>query len=139
MFFKESGIEAGSVLVKINHIFVETLEYHETISYLKQWKPPLRLGFRCAPSKHGFLKKYTKDKDRRDQRVWKSRYFSLEAGHLQYRDSDTSSARGDIPLMGSSVSILAGPDIGPLCCFRVLSGVTGIILQVAACLKINTV
>lgn len=127
--FKDSGIEAGSVLIAINDIDVTSLPYRETISHLQQWKPPLRLRFRKAPSKFGFLKKYTKDKTREDLRVWKNRYFSLEAGHLQYRDADTSTTKGDIPLMGSSVSILAGSDIGDLCCFRILSGVTGIILQ----------
>ena len=109
---------------------MDNLNYLDTISHLKQWKPPLRLTFRKAPSKFGFLKKYTKDKENRDLRLWKKRYFSLVAGHLQYRDADTSEAKGDIPMMGSSITILAGPDIGDLCCFRVLSGVTGIIIQV---------
>ena len=88
------------------------------------------IGFRKAPSKHGFLKKYTKDKSGQNQRTWKNRYFSLAAGHLQYREAESSSTKGDIPLMGSSISILTGPDVGDSNCFRILSGVTGIILQV---------
>ena len=88
------------------------------------------IGFRKAPSKHGFLKKYTKDKSGQNLRTWKNRYFSLAAGHLQYREAESSSTKGDIPLMGSSISILTGPDVEDSNCFRILSGVTGIILQV---------
>jgi hypothetical protein len=129
--YKESGVEAGSLLSSINDIAAESLSYHEAVAYLKQWKPPLRLGFRRAPSRSGFLKKYSreKDKDQKELRVWKNRYFTLRAGHLQYRDAEDSAIKGDIPLMGSSISILTGPEIGESFCFRILSGVTGIILQ----------
>ena len=125
-----SGIEAGSVLITINGIKVDDISYSEKVSYLKQWKPPLTLGFRKAPTKSGFLMKYTKEKSNEDMRLWKKRYFVLEAGHLYYRDAESTAVRGDIPLMGSSISILAGTDIGMMSCFRILSGVTGVILQV---------
>ena len=104
-------------------------KYYEIIATLKHWRPPLHLSFIKCPTKSGFLKKFTKDKGRSGSKVWRNRYFSLESGHLQYREKEHTLTKGDIPLMGSSVSILAGPDIGERCCFRILSGVTAIILQ----------
>ena len=127
--FKESGVEAGSVLTKINGVPIVDQKYYEIIATLKHWRPPLHLSFIKCPTKSGFLKKFTKDKGRSGSKVWRNRYFSLESGHLQYREKEHTSTKGDIPLMGSSVSILAGPDIGERCCFRILSGVTAIILQ----------
>ena len=127
--FKESGIEAGSVITKINGVSVESAPYHETIAALKEWRPPLCLGFKRSPSRCGFLRKYTKDKAKCGSRVWRNRFFCLEAGHLQYGEAQHAPMKGDIPLMGSSVSILARKDFGSRCCFRILSGVSGVILQ----------
>ena len=127
--FKESGIEAGSVITKINGVSVESAPYHETIASLKEWRPPLCLGFKKSPSKCGFLRKYTKDKAKCGSRVWRNRFFCLEAGHLQYGEAQHAPMKGDIPLMGSSVSSLARKHLGSRCCFRILSGVSGVILQ----------
>jgi hypothetical protein len=52
-----------------------------------------------------------------------------------YYSSDDESApvRGDIQLMGSAVSLVAHTEIGQHFCFRVVSGVSNLAMQVCLC------
>ena len=119
---KETGVMIGSILTQVNGDSVVLESYQSTIDRLKNWKPPLKLGFRRTPIKTGFLKKHSKaqrsssNKESGNytslvqpglngivtsgppspQRVWKRKFFSLENGRLQYRDNDCA----DAPIKG---------------------------------------
>ena len=97
---KDSGVLIGSILTSINGESVVLQSYLTTITKLKNWKPPLTLGFRRTPLKCGYLMKHSKSKKSTEtelkdipgaasSKVWKKRFFSLENGRLQYRDSDS--------------------------------------------------
>lgn len=44
-------------------------------------------------------------------------------------DSPTAALKGDVPLMGSAVALMPSTETGKFFCFRVLSGVTSLIMQ----------
>lgn len=107
--------------------------YSQTIERLKNWTPPLKLTFRVAPSKKGYLMKQSVHKKNRAvaKVVWKKRFFTLSEGTLIFSDSDSPSAKimGEIPLMGGAVNLVPFDEVGRNCCFKVLSGVSQLIVQ----------
>jgi PH domain len=129
----ENGIVVGSVLSSVNMNSVVLGGYQYTIELLKNWQPPLRLGFRLAPEKAGFLLKESKSRKDPTKRVWKKRYFCLGHGKLCYKDTqaETEPFKGEIPLMGSAVSLVPAQQAGKFFCFRFMSGVIGLTLQSA--------
>ena len=107
--------------------------YAQTIERLKNWTPPLKLTFRKAPEKKGYLMKQSVHKKNRSvaKVVWKKRYFTLGEGTLLFSDTDAPNARvmGEIPLMGGAVNLVPFEVAGRNCCFRVLSGVSSLVVQ----------
>ena len=107
--------------------------YSQTIERLSNWTPPLKLTFRAAPSKKGYLMKQSVHKKNRAvaKVVWKKRFFTLSEGTLIFSDSDAPSAKimGEIPLMGGAVNLVPFDEVGRNCCFKVLSGVSQLIVQ----------
>jgi hypothetical protein len=124
------GISVGSALSSINGESCVLLSHERTIGKLKNWKPPLNLGFRRPPKKSGFLVKLTCRKDGTYNNL-KKFYFCLDDGRLVYKDDDQPSrkVRGGLPMKGSAVSLVSPSETGVLCCFRVVCGVTSLDLQ----------
>ena len=54
---KDTKVFAGSALTAVNTQSVILYNYTDTISLLRGWKPPLKLVFRKAPEKCGYLMK----------------------------------------------------------------------------------
>jgi hypothetical protein len=63
--------------------------------------------------------------------VWKKRYFTLKEGILVFSDSDSPTAKvmGEVPLMGGSINLVPFDVAGRNCCFKVLSGVSSLVVQ----------
>lgn len=59
---KDTNVFAGSALTAVNDQSVVLYNYADTISLLRGWKPPLKLVFRKAPAKEGFLMKQSTGK-----------------------------------------------------------------------------
>ena len=129
--FRETGVSIGSALSSVNGESCILQPYQFAIGKLKNWKPPLHLGFRQAPKKSGYLVKLSRQRKGGTHRNWKTRFFSLGEGRLVYKDEDSTHAslKGDVPLMGSAVSLVSSTEIGKFFCFRVVSGVTSLIMQ----------
>jgi hypothetical protein len=93
----------------------------------------LKLTFRTAPTKKGYLLKQSIHKKNRAvaKVVWKKRYFTLSEGTLIFADSDSPTAKvmGEIPLMGGAVTIVPMEETGRSFCFKVLSGVSSLVVQ----------
>ena len=131
---RDTNVYIGSALVEINGASVTLLTYQQTIEKLKNWKPPLRLGFRRAPHRAGFLIKQARSQRSGNRKVWKQRFFILDEGRLMYKENDSpeASLKGDVPLMGSAVSLVSETESGKPFCFRLVSGVTCLIMQAAS-------
>eukprot|EP00602_Paraphysomonas_sp_CaronLab_P002567 CAMPEP_0185019052 /NCGR_PEP_ID=MMETSP1103-20130426/1667_1 /TAXON_ID=36769 /ORGANISM="Paraphysomonas bandaiensis, Strain Caron Lab Isolate" /LENGTH=968 /DNA_ID=CAMNT_0027549131 /DNA_START=36 /DNA_END=2942 /DNA_ORIENTATION=- len=129
--FRETGVSIGSALTSINGESCILKSYAQTIEQLKNWKPPLHLGFRRAPKKSGYLVKLSRQRRGNTQKNWKERFFVLEEGRLVYKENDSPDAavKGEVPLMGSAVSLMSSAETGKFFCFRVVSGVTSLIMQ----------
>jgi hypothetical protein len=129
--FRETGVSIGSALTSINGESCILKSYSHTIEKLKNWKPPLHLGFRRAPKKTGYLVKLSRQRRGNTQKNWKERFFVLEEGRLVYKESNSpdSPTKGDVPLMGSAVSLMSSTETGKFFCFRVVSGVTSLVMQ----------
>jgi hypothetical protein len=126
---RETGVHVGSALTSINGKSVVLQQYHATIDKLKNWRPPLQLGFRRAPHKEGYLVKLSRQRRGTNQN-WQKRYFLMAEGRLIYKEkSDDPNVKGDIPLMGSAVSLISSSETGKFFCFRVVSGVTSLVMQ----------
>ena len=65
----DSDISVGSVLTEVNGTRVEGQSYVSTVASLKEWRPPLQLWFRAAPTCGGFLRELTPTSNK-----WKVRY-----------------------------------------------------------------
>ena len=128
---RETGVYIGSALTSINGESCVLKSYAQTIERLKNWRPPLHLGFRRAPRKSGFLVKLSRQRRGNTQKNWKERYFLLDEGRLTYKENDSADApiKGDVPLMGSAVSLISSAETGKFFCFRVVSGVTSLVMQ----------
>jgi hypothetical protein len=135
---ESSGVELGSILHSINGRSIILQPYSLTIDELKGWKPPLTLGFRRLPCKSGYLKKRSSNMNSDDTSlspyVWKSRFFKLEFGRLVYHETDDlnrSPVKVDIPLIGSSISLLDRLENSneEKYCFRLLSGIKAFVLS----------
>jgi hypothetical protein len=125
----ETGVSVGSVLYSVNDTPVTLCPYPDTIKMLTGWKPPLTLGFRHSPRKRGWLSKQSRGRNS-SVKNWKDRFFVLEGGRLSYFEDDKGSdIKGDIQLMGSAVSLLNHSETGQFFCFRVVSGITSIVMQ----------
>eukprot|EP00602_Paraphysomonas_sp_CaronLab_P006782 CAMPEP_0185017452 /NCGR_PEP_ID=MMETSP1103-20130426/406_1 /TAXON_ID=36769 /ORGANISM="Paraphysomonas bandaiensis, Strain Caron Lab Isolate" /LENGTH=972 /DNA_ID=CAMNT_0027546873 /DNA_START=174 /DNA_END=3092 /DNA_ORIENTATION=+ len=129
--FRETGVSIGSALTSINGESCILKSYAQTIEKLKNWKPPLHLGFRRAPRKSGYLVKLSRQRRGNSQKNWKERFFVLEEGRLVYKENESPDApvKGDVPLMGSAVSLMSSAETGKFFCFRVVSGVTSLVMQ----------
>jgi hypothetical protein len=127
---RETGVKVGSALMSVNSDDVMFARYQETIGRLKNWRPPLTLTFLKSPEKRGFLVKESRGRHS-SSRNWKKRFFVIEQGRIYYKDKDDSSCeiKGDIPLMGSAVSLASSQETGKFFCFRLVSGVTCLIMQ----------
>eukprot|EP00604_Paraphysomonas_vestita_P002618 CAMPEP_0174818500 /NCGR_PEP_ID=MMETSP1107-20130205/1172_1 /TAXON_ID=36770 /ORGANISM="Paraphysomonas vestita, Strain GFlagA" /LENGTH=1084 /DNA_ID=CAMNT_0016030393 /DNA_START=1357 /DNA_END=4611 /DNA_ORIENTATION=- len=127
---RDTGVSVGSALTSINGESCVLKTYAQTIERLKNWRPPLHLGFRRAPKKTGYLVKLSRQRRGNTQKNWQRRYFSLGDGRLMYKETETSSeVKGDVPLMGSAVSLLSSSETGKFFCFRLVSGVTSLTMQ----------
>eukprot|EP01041_Mallomonas_annulata_P009074 gene9074-18797_t len=130
--FKDTGVYIGSALVSVNDNDVTLFTYQATIEKLKNWKPPLKLGFRKAPHKQGYLVKQARSTARGAfKKTWTQRYFVLDEGRLMYKETDATelTLKGDFPLMGSAVSLVSEEETGRPNCFRLVSGVTCLIMN----------
>lgn len=127
---RDTGVYVGSALISVNGIDVTRLSYAQTIEKLKNWKPPLQLGFRKAPFKAGFLNKQARTSRSNSRKNWKPRYFILDEGRLMYKENDTTdmTLKGDVPLMGSAVSLAQESETGRPFCLKLVSGVTYLIM-----------
>eukprot|EP00518_Triparma_eleuthera_P016001 CAMPEP_0197545766 /NCGR_PEP_ID=MMETSP1320-20131121/673_1 /TAXON_ID=91990 /ORGANISM="Bolidomonas sp., Strain RCC2347" /LENGTH=985 /DNA_ID=CAMNT_0043105301 /DNA_START=176 /DNA_END=3133 /DNA_ORIENTATION=- len=123
-------VSIGSALTKVNGEDVVLADYQSTIQRLTAWQPPLSLGFRLAPEKRGWLTKQGRGRKSK-RKNWKPRYFVLAEGRLSYFSSDGPDAvlKGVIHLMGSAVSLVHRSETSQYFCFKVVSGITGIIMQ----------
>eukprot|EP01042_Synura_sphagnicola_P000045 gene45-44_t len=132
--YRDTNVYIGSALMEINDVNVSLLNYQQTIEKLKNWRPPLKLGFRKAPHKAGYLMKQARSSRGGARKVWKQRLFILDEGRLMYKESDAPEAplKGDVPLMGSAVSLVAESETGKPFCFRMVSGVTCLIMNAAS-------
>lgn len=128
--FRDTGVSVGSALTSINGESCVLKSYAQTIERLKNWRPPLHLGFRRAPKKTGYLVKLSRQRRGNSQKNWQRRYFSLGEGRLVYKELETSTeVKGDVPLMGSAVSLVPSSETGKFFCFRLVSGVTSLVMQ----------
>lgn len=126
---KDVNVAIGSALMAVNGMDVSLLRYVEAISTLKNWRPPLRMTFLKPPEKEGYLMKESRGR-RSNSRNWKRRYFVLKEGKLIYKESNTATeAKGEIPLIGSGISIQKFEETGKYFCLRIVSGVTRMIVQ----------
>lgn len=127
---RDTGVSVGSALTTINGESCVLKTYAQTIEKLKNWRPPLHLGFRRAPRKTGYLVKLSRQRRGNTQKNWQRRYFSLADGRLMYKETETSTeVKGDVPLMGSAVSLVPSSETGKFFCFRLVSGVTSLTMQ----------
>ena len=85
---------------------------------------------RLAPEKRGWLTKQGRGRKSK-RKNWKPRYFVLAEGRLSYFSNDGPDAvlKGVIHLMGSAVSLVHRSETSQYFCFRVVSGITGIVMQ----------
>lgn len=123
-------VSIGSALTTVNGDEVILADYTKTIQRLTAWQPPLSLGFRLAPEKRGWLTKQGRGRKSK-RKNWKPRYFVLAEGRLSYFSNDGKDAvlKGVIHLMGSAVSLVHRSETSQYFCFKVVSGITGIIMQ----------
>jgi hypothetical protein len=127
---RDTGVSVGSALTSINGESCVLKSYAQTIERLKNWRPPLHLGFRRAPRKTGYLVKLSRQRRGNTQKNWQRRYFSLGDGRLMYKETETATeVKGDVPLMGSAVSLVPSSETGKFFCFRLVSGVTSLTIQ----------
>ena len=127
---RDTGVVVGSALMAVNNEDVMFAKYQETIGRLKNWRPPLTLTFLKSPEKRGFLVKESRGRHG-NTRNWKRRFFVIEQGRIYYKEKEGASAeiKGDIPLMGSAVSLASSQETGKFFCFRLVSGVTCLVMQ----------
>mmetsp|Transcript_14187 Transcript_14187/g.26565 ORF Transcript_14187/g.26565 Transcript_14187/m.26565 type:complete len:1074 (+) Transcript_14187:43-3264(+) len=127
---RDTGVTIGSALTTINGESCVLKTYSQTIDLLKNWKPPLTLGFRRPPSKSGYMVKLSRQRRGNNQRNWQKRHFCLSEGRLVYKEHENSPViKGDVPLMGSAVSLVSSTETGKFFCFRLVSGVTSLVMQ----------
>lgn len=130
---KVTGVVPGSVLTSVNDELVMFDDYFSTIGRLKDWKPPLKLTFRKAPEKHGYLNKRsatTKD----GQASWKKRFFVLGEGKLSIFASETmvQDTKVDLPLQNASVALVHSSEYDKFFCFRVQIDMISLVLQASS-------
>jgi hypothetical protein len=129
-----STVSVGSALAVVNGQSCVVKSYHDTIQLLTGWKPPLRLVFRRAPERNGWLKMMHTSR-RRKVGKWKAHYFILAEGKLSWFSADGPAAKlqGVVPMMGSAVSTQPQrwePTCPPTSlAFHIVSGITSITLQ----------
>jgi hypothetical protein len=126
---KDTGVTVGSALTSINGDSCVLKTYSQTIDLLKNWRPPLTLGFRRPPSKNGYMVKLSRQRRNNNQRNWQKRFFSLAEGRLIYKEHENSAiVKGDVPLMGSAVLLVSFAETGKFFCFRLVSGVISLVM-----------
>lgn len=127
---RDTGVSIGSALTSINGDSCVLKTYSQTIDLLKNWKPPLTLGFRRPPALSGYMVKLSRQRRGNSQKNWQKRFFCLSEGRLMYKESEsTPVVKGDVPLMGSAVSLVSSTETGKFFCFRLVSGVTSLVMQ----------
>jgi len=126
---EQTGVRPGYVLSTINGESILLEPYQNVIDLLRNWQPPLILGFRIPPEKNGFLLKESKSRRNPSKSVWKKRYFILSSGALTYKEAAESERVVSFPLMGSAVSLLTPQEVGKFFCFKIISGSGSIVMQ----------
>jgi len=123
-------VTVGSALNTVNDDSVVLNDYNDTIKLLTAWSPPLKLGFRLAPEKKGWVTKQGRGRKTK-RKNWKPRYFVLAEGRLSYYSDSGPDAelKGVVHLMGSAVSLVPRSETGQYFCFKIVSGITGIVMQ----------
>ena len=127
---KVTGVLPGSALTSVNDELVMFDDYFTTISRLKDWKPPLKLTFRKAPEKHGYLNKRSAG-TRGGPASWKRRFFVLGEGKLSIFANETmnTETRVDLPLQHASVSLVHSSEYDKFFCFRFQVDMINMVLQ----------
>ena len=128
---RATGIHIGSVLTSINGQSCMLTPYDGCIELLKDWRPPLHLGFRRASQKEGYLVKLSRERKGKAQNSWKERYFILSEGRLVYKNTEAvdDPIKGELPLMGSAVCLVSSTETGKFFCFRIVSGSESMVMQ----------
>ena len=128
---KVTGVIPGSALTSVNDDLVMFEDYFSTIARLKDWKPPLKLTFRKAPEKHGYLNKRSAVKG--GPASWKKRFFVLGEGKLSIfaNENCSSDTRVDLPLQNAAVSLVHSSEYDKFFCFRVQVEMITLVLQAA--------
>eukprot|EP01041_Mallomonas_annulata_P001056 gene1056-2066_t len=127
----ETGVCIGSALISIDDENVTSLPYHETIEKLKNWKPPLKLGFRKVLRKQGYLYKQFNT----NINCFSKLLFTLDNGFLTFTTTNIIEPfrKYEIPLMGSAVSLISDDVevevVGRPFCFRFVNAMENIILS----------
>ena len=123
-----SEVVQGDILYAVDGSEVLLEEYDTTISKLLTWQPPLQLRFLHLPEKAGYLSK----RSLHEASKWRTRYFHLTGGRLNYRrlETEDNHVKGEIVLYGASVSLIDPADAdGKLFCVRIQAGERGIVIQ----------
>jgi len=127
---KVTGVLPGSALTSVNDELIMFDDYFSTISRLKDWKPPLKLTFRKAPEKHGYLNKRSAAA-RGGPPSWKRRFFVLGEGKMSIFANETMVAdtRVDLPLQHATVSLVHSSEYDKFFCFRLQVDMINMVLQ----------
>jgi len=130
---KVTGVYPGSVVTSINDELVMFNDYQSTYELLAGWKPPLKLTFRRAPTKAGFLMKRSMN-NKRGVTNWKQRYFVLGEGKLAAfaNQSMGQDSRVELSLQNASISLIPSSEFSKFYCFKVQSGMSQLVLQAAS-------
>lgn len=127
---RATGISIGSVLTSINGKSCLFTAYDDVIDTVKNWQPPLHLGFRRAPHKSGYLVKLSRERRGKIQNTWKERFFELGEGRLLYRSREgAEEVKQEMCMMGSTIALLSANETGKFFCFKVVSGSVSMIMQ----------
>lgn len=129
---KATGVVPGSALTSVNDELVIFDDYFATIGRLKDWKPPLKLTFRKAPEKHGYLMKRSAG-NRISGATWKRRFLVVGEGKLSIfaNEAMSSETKVDLPLQNASVSLVHSSEYDKFFCFRVQVDMVNLVLQAA--------
>lgn len=127
---KATGVVPGSALTSVNDELVIFDDYFATIARLKDWKPPLKLTFRKAPEKHGYLMKRSAG-NRNGGATWKKRFFVLGEGKLSIFANEGMSVdtKVDLPLQNATVSLVHSSEYDKFFCFRMQVDMINLVLQ----------
>ena len=129
-----TGIFPGSVLVAVNDDDVMFQDFSTTTGLIQrafqEQDNPMKLTFRKAPSKEGYLNK--RSAGRKGQpATWHQRYFSLKDGIFSIAPTghDGNTDPIEIPLKDATVSLVPYSEYMVDNCFRIQVGLISLVLQ----------